>query len=488
MDKNSSIVVGVDLGDKVSEACVVQGGEVLKRFRFRMTPVALTKAFVGEEFDLVALEAGAQSGWTSRLLTELGFEVVVANPRKVQAISSNVRKNDQNDAEMLARLAAADKALLSPVKHRSAERDVAMASLKARDVLVRARTKLINTIRGLCKAGGHPIRRGNSRTFVKRENEVDESLRPGVSGLFVALRTINEQIDAYDKQIEEIAARDFPESALVDQVHGVGPITALAFVLVMEDAARFRNGRFAAAYLGLVPRQDRSGSLDPQLGISKSGNRFLRRLLTQCAHHILGPFGQDCDLRRWGLRLAERGGKNAKKRAITATARKLVVLLFRLWRSGDIWQPLYNSAATPASPASDAPAEGRPDVPVLDDCVRAPGPRDRLTDCSVDDGSDTNVHRATSRPSKSANRSVDRGAPQGSSNGTGTIGAAEDGNARARPGRNVPALQDMQRRVRLGAPGQERPASDQPRERAITGPGEPGPHPEGEDGNSTAVP
>ncbi len=135
----------------------------------------------------------------------------------------------------------------------------------------------------------------------------------------------------------------FPEARKVLQIRGVGPVTALAFVLTLEDPARFANGRTAAAFLGLMPRRDQSGAIDRQLGISKTGSNFLRRLLVQCAQYIPGPLGQDCDLRRWGHALMERGGKSAKKRAIVAAARKLAVLMFRLWKSDDRWIPLHNS-------------------------------------------------------------------------------------------------------------------------------------------------
>jgi transposase len=97
------------------------------------------------------------------------------------------------------------------------------------------------------------------------------------------------------------------------------------------------------AYLGLVPATDRSGDRDPQKHISKEGEEMLRKLLVSSAHYVLGPFGSDSDLRRHGEKIASRGGKNAKKRAAVAVARKLCVLLHRLWVSGEVYDPLYNT-------------------------------------------------------------------------------------------------------------------------------------------------
>ena len=148
------------------------------------------------------------------------------------------------------------------------------------------------------------------------------------------------KITQMEQEIERLCEERYPETRLLRQVKGVGPITALAFVLVLEDPQRFATSRSVGAYLGLVPRQRTSGDSDPQLRITKTGDRMLRRLLVQSAQYILGPFGPDCDLRRYGERIALRGGMNAKKRAVVAVARKLSSLLFALWTSGSVYEPL----------------------------------------------------------------------------------------------------------------------------------------------------
>ncbi len=123
----------------------------------------------------------------------------------------------------------------------------------------------------------------------------------------------------------------------------MGKLIALTYILTLEDPKRFRKSRDAGCYIGLQPGRRNSGQSEPQLHITREGDSYLRMVLVQGAHHILGPFGEDSDLRRWGLKLAERGGKNAKKRAIIAVARKLAVLLHHLWSSGEKYEPLHNT-------------------------------------------------------------------------------------------------------------------------------------------------
>lgn len=410
MDQRNQISVGIDLGDRFSDVCVLLAGNVVERFRFRMQLDVLIDAFRHLPACPVALEAGAQSAWVTRTLESLGFEVVVANPRRLGVISTSTRKNDRNDAEMLARLLAADRTLLSPVQLRPLEAQQSLNVLLARHTLVDMRTVLINTVRSRCKTTGVHLKSGDAASFDARQDEIPEGLEMATDGLFRVLESINTEITAYDTQLAETARRDYPVTEQLQQVHGVGPITSLAFVLILGDVRRFSNGRRAAAYVGLAPRQDQSGAIDRQLGITKAGNTYLRTLLVQCAQSILASNGRDCDLRRWGLRLAERGGKNGKRRAVVATARKLATILFALWKRGEPYVPLHNAAATPP-PASPHPDAGCSNVPVLDDCGRVLDHQGRKADCSVDHGPNPNVHRAEPGSSKSADRSVGRGAP-----------------------------------------------------------------------------
>ena len=166
---------------------------------------------------------------------------------------------------------------------------------------------------------------------------------PALGPILEQIGSLTERIRDYDRKLEEISKERYPETELLRQVEGIGPLTALTFVLTVEDPYRFEKSRSVGAYLGLVPATDRSGDRDPQKRISKEGDEMLRKLLVGSAHYILGPFGSDSDLRRHGEKIASRGGKNAKKRAAVAVARKLSVLLHRLWVSGEVYDPLYNA-------------------------------------------------------------------------------------------------------------------------------------------------
>src|SRR5713226_2138146 len=168
-------------------------------------------------------------------------------------------------------------------------------------------------------------------------------LREALDPLLGEIESLNERIDEYDRRIQQIAKEVYPETALLQQVKGVGTLIALTYVLTLDDTQRFGRSRDAGCFLGLRPGRRNSGMSEPQMHISKEGDRYLRTLIVQGAHYILGPFGEDSDLRRWGQKLAERGGKNATKRAVVAVARKLAVLLHKLWVGGEVYEPLRNS-------------------------------------------------------------------------------------------------------------------------------------------------
>jgi transposase len=289
----------------------------------------------------VVLEVGAHSRWTSSLLAELGHVPTVANPRNVQLISKNNQKDDRVDAVLLARLGRADVTLLSPVKHRGEQVQADLAIAKARDALVRCRTRLINQARGLTKSFGFRLTKCSASCFHRRTKlEVPEMLNAALMPVYEMLEQLTKQIAAFDKKLEEVAAARYPDVEIVSQPKGVGLLTGLVYILSVEDKTRFAKSRDVGALLGLVPKKRKSGDTDPELRITKAGDPFLRRLLVQSAHHVLGPFGEDSDLRRWGLALAKRGGKAAKKRARIAVARKLATLMHRLWVTGEVYEPL----------------------------------------------------------------------------------------------------------------------------------------------------
>lgn len=340
---NKGITIGMDLGDKNHEVCVIDAeGAVLKRETITNTKVALVKYFTEYPKTLVAVETGTHSPWISRELEALGHEVLVGNSRKLRLIWAAKDKTDVRDAEMLARIARFDRALLYPINHRGREAQDDLAVLKARDVLVRIRADLVNHVRGAVKAAGHRIAQCSTEAFAARAKAaLPEGLVTALWPLIREIESVNARIKGYDKKIAGALKDRHPETERLSQVPGVGPVTSMGFVLTLEDPARFKKSRTVGAFIGLTPKRDQSGQTDKQLRITKDGDVYLRRLLVGCSHYILGVHGPDCDLRRFGQKLAARGGKNAKRRAIVAVARKLAVLLHRLWVTGAAYDPDY---------------------------------------------------------------------------------------------------------------------------------------------------
>jgi transposase len=330
--------VGIDLGDQFSRYCIVNhDGQVVEEGRFRNQPGSIAKHFGGPR-RLIALEAGAQSAWITRELTQLGQEVIVANPRQLKWITASDTKNDPVDARKLALLARADPRLLAPVEHRTAHQQSELAIIRARDAMLRARTLLINAARGIAKGFGVRLPKSITATFGARAlADLPAALATALAALLTQIDALSTSVGACDQQVDQIA-RAHPEVQRMASIPGVGTLTAVTFSLTLGRPERFAHSRDVAGFLGLRPKQRQSGRRDPPLGISKSGDPYLRKLLVQCAHHILGPFGRDSALRQWGLAKGE-GGKRATLRAICAVARKLSVLLHRLWVSGEFFKP-----------------------------------------------------------------------------------------------------------------------------------------------------
>ncbi len=341
------MTIGIDLGDVWSHYCTLnEDGEVVDRGRFRTTPKGVEKWFTDLPPVRIAMEAGAHSIWISEQLRELGHEVIVANVRELRAISHSDRKSDQVDAEKLARYARVDPEILRPIAHRTVQQQEALTLIRARDLLVRLRTAGVNAVRGLTKSCGYRMPASSTRCFAKR------SLAVMPSGLAQALGPVLEQIaemtlkiKQYDRQIQQLGQSEYPETQALLKIHGVGHITALTYVLTLGSKQRFQRSRDVGCYLGLRPRRSQSGDRDPQLGITKAGNVYLRSLLIECANHILRPHGRDSALRQWGLHLAARGGKQARNKAVVAVARKLAVLLHRIWTTQEAYIPFHGKAA-----------------------------------------------------------------------------------------------------------------------------------------------
>src|SRR3984957_5007310 len=330
--KEQQLTIGLDLGDRTSHYGILnEAGEVILESKLPTTPKGIEEVFSRMPRTRVALETGTHSPWVSRQLTQLGHEVIVAHAHSVRLIGESSRKDDQLDAQTLARLARIDPGLLGPVRHRSAKAQIHLTVIRARAVLVSSRTALVNAVRGLTKPYGQRLGKCGTEQMNRESTKgMSEELRDVLDPLLREIESLNERIGEYDRRIEKIAKEVYPQVAVLRQVKGEGLLIALTFVLTLDDPNRFRRSRDVGCFVGLRPGRRNSGMSEPQLHISKEGDRYLRTLLVQGAHYMLGPFGQDSDLRRWGLKLAERGGKNAKKRAVVAVARKLAVLLHKL--------------------------------------------------------------------------------------------------------------------------------------------------------------
>jgi len=329
------MTMGIDVGDRFSHLCLVDNeGEVVERDRVRSTEAAFEKYFEGAPRLRIALECGTHSPWMSRLLKQLGHQVIVANARKIPTITESESKNDDRDAEQLALMAAFNPKLLSPLEHRSLARQQDLNLIQARAILVKARTMIVNALRGLVKSAGGRLPACSARSLPTRAPAAVPPALAAVAGpLIEQIARLNMQIDAMDEQIEKLAIK-YPEIGTLRSAPGVGPLVAAAYVLTLDRPDAVASSRSAGAFLGLRPGQSQSGDSDPQKRISRTGNTYLRCLLVQSAHYVLGRFGPDSALRRWGLKLAASGGKRAKKRAIVAVARKLAVILHSMWRSG----------------------------------------------------------------------------------------------------------------------------------------------------------
>jgi transposase len=352
MQDYTRMFAGMDIGDRYSEICILDAqGEIVEQRRVASTESSLIKYFSPKLPITVAMETGFHSPWMSRALSALGAEVVVANARKVALIAKNNTKSDKVDAELLARLARSDLKLLSPVTHRSKTHHDHLGVVRARDALVRTRTMLVNHIRMAVKTTGERLPTKSAGSFHKLLDAIPAEMKTALAPLMTTLETTSKQIDALEKEIARMADELYPATAQLREIHGVGPITALAFVLAIGDPTRFRRNRDIGSYLGMVPRKRQSGGIDPHLRITKAGNVYLRSLLIIAANRILGPFGPDCDLRRHGLEISTRGGKLAKKKAVVAVARKLAVLMLSLWKNGEVYEPLRQSSSIAVSTA-----------------------------------------------------------------------------------------------------------------------------------------
>lgn len=353
------LTIGIDVGDRRSHACVVDASrKILEEFSFSTDQAGLSAKFCRAPFQII-LEVGPHSRWLQKSLEGLGHRVRVVDARKIQLISKSNHKTDKRDARTLAQLGAGVPELLGDIRHRSEQAQADLSVLLTRDHFIRLRTASINRVRGVLKATGVKVPKMSTKVFHTRIAElVPELLQPALLPLIEELLSIHLRIRRLDDAIKGIAGR-YPAIERLTRVSGVGALTALAFVLSIDEPRRFKKSRDVGPFVGLCPRKHASGASDPQLSITRSGNPFLRRILVQAAHYILGPFGPDCRLRRHGMKLHERGGKHAKKRAAVAVARKLAVVMHRLWVDPAPYAPWHPGGEEAAPPEPTVKTEAK---------------------------------------------------------------------------------------------------------------------------------
>jgi len=339
-------IMGIDISDKKLNLCVLnsQGETIAEEVcpNTHADVVKLCAVYDSPSSVLVAMESGTHSPWLSHLFKAYGFDVLVGNPRKLRAIWTSKHKTDARDALMLARIARFDRNLLYPINHRSLDAHKDLCALKSRDNLVATRSRLVSSVRGQMKCFGVQLPTCSAESFHRKVRDlIPEDLEPAMFPILDVLANVGKEIKDLDRHLSKLAQEKYPEAIKLQQINGVGPVTAMAFVLTIEHAERFQKSRDIGPFLGLVPKKDSSGTVDKELSISKAGNKLVRRLLVGSAQYILGNFGKDCDLKRFGEKLASRGGapKTAKRKAVVATARKLAVLMHTLWVNDDDYIP-----------------------------------------------------------------------------------------------------------------------------------------------------
>ena len=348
---STEFFVGIDLGDAEDKVAILDRDSKEPETDVVENTISAMNEFFDrfEEPDKVrvAVETGTHSPWLSELLRERGFEVLVGNARKLRLIWGQDIKDDFRDARMLARICRFDPNLLYPIEHRSRGAQMDLAVLKARDLLVRSRTSMIQFVRSVVKSAGERLPSCSARAFSRAVVEyIPKDLLPATVPCLNMIEEINQEIRRLDKQIETMCSEIYAEeTAPLRQITGVGALTSLAFVLTLEEPSRFAKSRDVGAFLGLTPKRDQSGQSDKPLSITKAGNAYLRRLLVGAANYILGPFGPDCELRRYGERIASRGGTVSKRKAKVAVARKLAVLMHHLWKDHETYDPFYHANA-----------------------------------------------------------------------------------------------------------------------------------------------
>ncbi len=327
------LYVGMDVSLKETSICVVDdSGEIVSEGTVISEPEAIA-GFIEEKADgakRIGLETGPTSTWLWHELRALGLPVICIDARHAKAaLSMQINKSDRNDAVGLARIMQCGWYKEVQVKRLSCHE--IRAVLNSRAQLVKIKRDLENQIRGLLKNLGLRIGKAGGNVFSHRVEELvaDQSLlQEAVRPLLAVRESVRREIADLHRKLLGLARED-EDIRRSMTVPSIGPITALAFHSAIDDPTRFRRSRSVGAYVGLTPRRHASGEVDWSGRISKCGDRMLRTYLFEAAGVLLTRVPQWCKLKAWGHRLWKRIGF---KKAKIAVARRLAVILHRMWR------------------------------------------------------------------------------------------------------------------------------------------------------------
>ena len=336
--------IGMDVSDKKTQICVMAKTgttpKVVMETTIPTTKNGLAKFLATQDKSSpVAFETGVHCRWMKDVAAGMGFKVYVANPCRLRMITESKTKNDVNDARMLARMALADPGLLHPVKLRGPEHQRMLNLHEMRNLLVKQRTGIIVQLRAVAKSMGFRIAKCPTESFHKLDTKVwPTEFRDIAWPTMKNLEQLAVTIKTYEKQIRELAETPAFKAQVerLTEIHYVGLYVATGFVAVTGgDMERFGKPRDVGAWLGLTPRQDQSGDIDRQCHVTKVGSALMRRLLVESAQMILRKASADTDLKVKGMRICARGAKIAKRKAVTAVARALAVLMAAMLKKPD---------------------------------------------------------------------------------------------------------------------------------------------------------
>lgn len=345
MNNTYETAIGIDVSDRKSCVCVMTkkngGTKILRELTIPTTREGLASFLATQDkASTVTFETGTHCRWMHAVCVGAGFKTYVANATRLKLVTQSVTKNDTNDARMLAQMTLADVTLLRPVKLRNDEYQKMLHLHKLRNQLINSRTRWINELRCMAKTMGYRLPECSTCYFHRQETASwPQELLENTWPLLKALEQINITIKTYEKKIRELAETPAfkPHVDRLREINYVGLFVATGFVATIGgDVDKFNKPRDVGPWLGLTPRQHQSGEVDRQCHMTKAGSPFMRRLLVESAQMILRERSVDTDLKLKGIRISLRGGKIAKRKAVTAIARSLATTMVALLKKPDV--------------------------------------------------------------------------------------------------------------------------------------------------------